>query len=416
MAKKSVVVLGAGFGGLRATMDIAKRLRRLKLLDKYEVVLVDHNDCHLYTPLLYKVAASADDQYEAKCTYEISALVKDLPVRFVESEIASLDLPAGDVHLKTGDPLHADYLVIALGSETNYFGIKGLRENSLQLKSVENALQIRAAISKAFAKGGDVKIIAGGGGPNGIELAAEMRDWADRAEKQNPTLHVSVSIVEAMATPLTGLDPHIQKTAAERLKKLGITLMLNAKIVSVTPDQIFIGPGIGSKLGSTIPFDVFIWTGGIKTPDMLTQLPLVKDAHGKPMAKNNMSCVPETPDLKLASMVYALGDSACIMSPKTGKPVPAVARVAITEGSIVAGNIIEEIKRTELSSHTFLSVAYRPRNYPYVIPIGEKWATAKFGPFVFSGWLAWAFSRAIEINYLRTVMSLGDAIVAWQKM
>src|SRR6185437_10695168 len=96
---------------------------------------------------------------------------------------------------------------------------------------------------------------------------------------------------------------------------------------------ITVGPAAGAKVGATIPFDVFIWTGGIKTPDMLTHLPIVKDAHGRPMAKNNMGCVAETPDLKLASAVYALGDSVCIMSPKTGKPVPAIARVAILEGS-----------------------------------------------------------------------------------
>ena len=410
MAKKSVVVLGAGFGGLRAAMDIAKGLRRLKLLGNYEVVLVDRNNCHLYTPLLYKVAASADGEYKSKCTYGTSSLIKRFPIRFVESEVASLDLPNGGVHLKNGEGLRADYLVIALGSETNYFGIQGLHENALQLKTVESALQIREAITKAFAKGGDVKIVAGGAGPNGIELAAEIHGWANRAEKENANLHVSVSIVEAMAGILPGLDPRIQKIAARRLAKLGIPVTLNAKIVSVSQKEI------ATDSGAKIPFDIFIWTGGMTTPNMLTQLPIVKDPRGRAMAKNNMSCVSGTPDLKLAPMVYALGDSVCFMNPKTGKPVPAIAPVAIAEGSVVAGNIIEGIKRTEFSSHNFLSSTYRPANYPYVIPIGEKWAAAKLGPLAFSGWLGWAFSRAIELNYLRTVMPLGDAWKAWKRM
>jgi NADH:ubiquinone reductase (H+-translocating) len=423
MAKKSVVILGAGFGGLRAAIDIAKSLRRLKLLDRYDVVLVDRNDCHLYVPLLYKVAASPDANEEKTCTYDITALIKGLPIRFVNAEIASLDLASGTIQLKTvaatPENVHADYLVIALGSETNFFGIPGMQENALQLKTLESALQIRAAITAAFARGGqtgvqpgaaEVKIVTGGAGPNGIELASEIRLWADHAQKKNPNLRVSVSIVEAMPGMLNGLDTRAAKIAAKRLEKLGIEVKTNMKITGVSANEITVDGA------APIPFDVFIWTGGVKTPNLLTQLPIVKDQRGKPMAKNDMACVPGTPDLKLAPMIYGIGDSVCFMDPKTGRAVPAVAHVAILEGQIAARNVIAEIKRSELGGHEFLASVYRPGDYPWVVPAGENWAVAKIGPFVFSGWLAWQFSHLVELYYLSSIMSPLRAWNTWRRM
>ena len=408
MAKKSVVVLGAGFGGLRTAMDVAEGLQKMKL-DAYEVVLIDRNDCHLFTPLLYKLAAAPETKRDT-CTYDTSSLIKDFPIRFVQTEIASLDLPSGTIHLKASESIHADYLVIALGSETNYFGIPGLNENALQLKTEEHAMQIRDALTKVFAKSDHINIVAGGAGPNGIELAGEIRIWADRAELENPNLRVSVSIIEAMPNILPGLDPKAAAHALLRLEKLGVEVKTNAKITAVSTNEIAIDGA------DKIPFDVFIWTGGIKTPDMITATPLEKELRGKPLAKSDMVCASGTPDLKLAPMVYGLGDSVCFMNPKTGKPVPAVARAAILEGGIAAHNILEEIKRSESPTYNLRLMTYYPSNYPYVIPIGENWAVAKFGPIVFWGWLGAMFEKLVAIHYLISIMPFGKAMEIWKRM
>jgi NADH dehydrogenase len=347
------------------------------------------------------------------CTYDISSLIKGFPIRFVQNEIASLDLMNGDIHLKTGEELKAEFLLIALGSETNYFGIPGLKENALQMKSIEHAMMIKDAVSKAFAKGGEVKIVVGGGGPNGTELAAELRLWGNHGEamgrKNNIPFRVTVSLLEAMPTLLPGLDPRVITTTAKRLEKLGVQVMTNGKIVGVAPNEITLDGG------KKIPFDVFIWTGGIKTPDMLTQLPLQKEPRGKPMAKTDMVCLPATPDLKLYGMIYGIGDSVCFMNPKTNRPLPAVARVAITEGAIAAHNIVEEIKKAELTNYAPRIKTYTPIDYPYVIPIGEGWAVAKLGPIVFSGWPASFFKDVIELNYLLSVMPFFTAFGVWMK-
>ena len=409
MAKKSVVVLGAGFGGLQAAMRIARKLQALKLLETYEVVLIDRSDCHLFTPLLYKIAASPDTSRDT-CTYDTSSLVAHFPIRFVEDEIMAIDVINGAVRLKAGGDLHADYLVIALGAETNYFGIPGLQENSLQLKTVESAMQIRDAVAKAFAKGGDVAIVAGGGGPNGIELAAELRHWANIAGEGNPNLNVSISIIEAMPTILPGFDRTAAAHALIRLEKLGIAIKTNAKITAVSTNEIAI------EGADKIPFDIFIWTGGIRTPDIVTGAPLEKEPHGKPLAKSDMACAPGTPDLKLAPMVYGLGDSVCFMNPKTGKPVPALARAAILQARVAAENIIEEIKQSELKNYHAKLTSFTPGNYPYVIPVGDNWSIAKFGPFVFWGWPGAMFQKLVALHYLVSIMPFDEAFKAWKRM
>jgi NADH dehydrogenase len=415
MQKKNIVVLGAGFGGLTAAMDVSKKLRAMHLLEKYGVVLIDRSDCHLFTPLLYKLAAAPGRDPGTTCTYDTTTLIKRFPIQFVQNEVASIDLMNGDIHLKTGEEIKADFLVIALGSETNYFGIQGLKEHSLQLKSADHALMIRRALEEVFAKGGDPTIAVGGAGANGIELAAEIRQWANRAQKENSGLHVSVALIEAMPTILPGLDPRVQAIATKRLAKLGVKVTTNAKIVSVSENAVSLDGG-ANDTRAQIPFNLFIWTGGIKTPDMLTALPLQKEPRGKPVAQNNMAFLPATPDLKLYPMVYGLGDSVFFMNPKTKRPVPAVARAAIMQAHVVAGNIIEEIKKAESKNYKPHIENYEATEYPYVIPIGDGWAVAKLGFIVFSSWPAWIFTKLIEINYLWSIMPLSDALTAWRAM
>jgi NADH:ubiquinone reductase (H+-translocating) len=418
MDKKNIVILGAGFGGLRSAMDIAKGLARLKLLQKYQVILIDRSDCHTFIPLLYKVAARPEPEHENNCSYDITSLIEGLSITFIQGEIVSPDIASGMIALKDGQTIHADYLVIALGSETNYFGIAGLKEHALQLKTIESALQVRTAVSTAFAKGGDVKIVAGGGGPNGLELAGELRLWANEEERKNPNLHVSVSIVEAMPTILPGFDLKIVSTAMRRLKKLNIDVKAGMKIGSVSENTISVGDAVNAN-AMAIPFDVFIWTGGTKTPDVLAAVPVAKEPRGKPMAQNGMECLPATPDLTLAPMVYAVGDNVCFINPKTQKPVPAVAHAAVSEGAVAAHNVLEEIKKAEVPGYQSTAQTYTPNaitTYAYVIPIGERWAAAKIGPFIFSGWLGWSASRVIELNYLWGIMPPGKALKAWLRM
>ncbi len=428
-AKKSIVILGAGFAGIRAAIDIARGLARRGLLARYAVTIVDRNDRHVFIPLLYKVAARPEPEHEDACTYDIAILMREFPITFVRGEVTTADPSTGSVTLHDGQMLHADYLVFALGSETNYFGIPGLKDHSLELKTLESAREVRAALQAAFAKGGTVRIVAGGGGPNGIELAAEMRQWADAEERKNPGLHAEVSIVEAMPSILTGFAPRAVKIARARLAKLGVTVMTGMKIVNVDAHAITAekgAPVVTAKTPApetppapqqeTIPFDVFVWTGGTRTPELLKGIPLEKDTRGRPLAAQNLACLPGSPDLTFIPKVYGIGDNVCFVDPDTSRPAPAVAHVAILEGHIAAHNLLEEIRHEEHPSHRADMVRYVPASYPWVIPIGENWAVAQIGPVIFSGRVGWWFARIVELYYLSTIMSLGKAWRSWRRM
>lgn len=420
MAHKKIVILGAGFGGLRAATLIAKKLKRFGLTQKYEVILIDKNDHHTYTPLLYEVATTSKEtadlcRLHEIAAYKIKSLVARLPIKFIQSEIKALDLMEGDIHLKGGTELIADFVVLALGSETNYFGIKGLKENSLPLKTFKDAVAVRDAVwnlameKSRHSPNGEIKIVIGGGGATGVELAGELKAWCGELEKDFKKCRLDVKIIEAQATILGGLAPKVIALTETRLKHLGIDILANEKIVSASKDEVT----LGSR--RKVPFNVFIWAGGIKSPSVISKLPLHAEPHGRPITAGEMECLPQTPNLKLHTKVYGLGDSICFYDPKTQKPIPAVARAAIAQARVVAHNIIEEIKQLELPNYELRIMNYAPKEYPYIIPVGGKYAIAKIGPFVISGFLGWILKGLVELNYLLSIMPPLHALKIWLK-
>ena len=171
---KSIIVLGAGFGGLKVATSIAKKT-------KQEVILVDRNDYQVFTPTLYEIAATSKEtanylDLKKIVTFPIQELIRGYPIKFIQTSVEALDLINGDIHCAGNLKLKFDYLVLALGSETNYFGIPGLLENSLPLKTFMDALAIRNRIFNAISEENKrIKILIGGGGSTGVELAGELR-------------------------------------------------------------------------------------------------------------------------------------------------------------------------------------------------------------------------------------------------
>lgn len=411
---KKVVVLGAGFGGLRTAALLAKKLRSLHFLGKYEVVLVDRNEHQTYTPLLYEIATTSKETANISglhnlATYKISSLIGKLPITFVQAEIVSMDPIEGDVHLSNDTELCADFLVVALGSETNYFGMPGLREHAMPLKSFRDAVALRDTVLNLIQDGRkEIKIVIGGGGATGVELAGELKAWCGELEK-NHICKLRVLIIEGQPSILAGLHAKVVSLATQRLKKMGVEILSSKRVVSTTSSFVTLDDG------KTTSFDVLIWAGGIKSPDVLSKLPLHAESHGKPVAESGMECLPQTPNLKLHSKVYGLGDSVCFYDPKTQKPIPAVARAALVQADVVAHNVIEEIKKTESTTYNLKPKTYVPREYPYIVPVGGKYAIAKIGPFVISGFCGWIIKGFVELNYLLSIMLFWKALKIWLK-
>lgn len=404
---QSVVVLGAGFGGLRTALKLSKSIRKNKLLAR--VILIDVNPYHTYTPTLYEAATTSKEvtnniQLKSIITFPIAEILKKQGVEIVQDRVESLDLIGGDIHCAKSEKLKFDYLVIALGSEPHFFGIPGLQSSALTLKSFVDAIKIRDKIWELFAEGRrEIQVIIGGGGTTGVELAAEIQGWLPELSEEFKGCSTKVTIVEANPTVLSGFSEKVVNKVYRRLKNIGIETLVHETIEQADREKVFL------KNGRVLPYDVLVWTGGVKAVNLIGTLPLKIEKRGRMEVAGEMECLPQSPDLKLYGKIYALGDAVCFYDPVSGKPIPGVARAAISQANIVAHNILCDLKGTGTSKK------YRPMNYPYIIPVGGKWAVAKLGPIVISGFLGWVLKGLVEINYLLSIMPFWRAIRTWLK-
>lgn len=416
--KKKIVILGGGFGGVKAAFSLCKKIKKLGLEEKYELLLIDKNSYHTYTPILYEVVATSEEiadqtQLKEMATFDLKSVFSGYRIIILQDLVKELDLLNGDIHLEKNGVLKFDYLMLAIGSEINYFGIPGLKEHSLSLKSFFDALKIRDVVWNEIKKTNgkkETKIIIGGGGATGIELAGELRSWICKLEKRLPKCSTSVTIVEAYPSLLFGFDEKIIKAVTRRLTAIGVKLLLNKIIEKVEGQKIVL------KSGHLLDYDILIWAGGAKTASLMGTLPLKKEIKRRVGVAGEMECSPQNPDLKLYEKIYGLGDAICFYNPKTGRPMPMMAETAIEQAEVAAFNIMEDIKLSEGLSKKIRHKKYIPREYSYVVTAGGKYAAAKIGPLVFWGLAGWILKELVVLYYLiRRLLPPGRAIRVWLK-
>jgi len=413
-AKKNIVILGAGFGGLRAALLLAKKRRALGMESRCRITLIDRNSYQTYTPTLYEASTTAKEiannlDLKSIVTLPIAKIIKDSGIEFAETEVKTLDLAEGDIHCGNGQKYRFDYLILALGSETNYFDIPGLRENALALKTFVDALKIRDKIADAMQSGkSEARVIIGGGGSTGVELAGELHGWLSELQeevykKEHRQVAFSVTLVEAGPSILLGFPDPIVKKVQKRLQGFQTEIIVNAPIEKVAPGETIL------KNGRSLSYDVLIWTGGVKASSLMGTLPLKLEKRGRVEVVGGMECLPQSPDLRLYGRIYGLGDAVCFYDPITGRPIPGVARAALSQAKVVAENIILDILGEKHHRD------YLPKDYPYIIPVGGKWAIAKLGPFILWGFFGWILKGLVEFNYLLSVLSFWKAVKIWLK-
>ncbi len=406
--KENIVILGAGFGGLRAAMLLGRAVKREKLKNS-DVILIDENDYHTFTPTLYEISTTpkeAGNYMDLKSvnTFPVENILKKLPVKFINSEAVKIDTAERSVHLKDGRHIPYGKLIIAIGSEANFFGIKEAETKALKLKSFKDAIKIRDTVWDTIcgaSPSDSVNIIIGGAGPTGVELTGEIQKWIAQLKEEGYNCKTTTTLISGSRRILNRFDRRIGENGEKRLKKLG------ANITTGMINEI-VGSRVYLDGGETLKFDVLIWTGGVKGNSLSKTASLKTDESGRIVAGDDLSCIFENAEVNNENKVFAIGDAASITDKRTGKPVPGAARAAISQASVVAKNIIHGGKGK--SKKTF-----RPRNYPYVVPIGGKYSIVKIGPFVISGLVGWLFKGLIELNYLASIMPLREAFAVWLK-
>ncbi len=403
--RKTILILGAGFAGLAAALTLEKLRRR----DEYNVILVDKNCYHLYHALLYEVATAAIDITEPDLIALQSGVcirIKALQDIFLKKKInvmqeiiTGIDLADNRVKLEQGGEVMYDALIFALGSQSNDFHIPGLAEHSISMKELPDALAIHlkidALLRRAGAKGRG-KIVIGGGGVSGVEVAGELRHYLLTLARQgriNPT-RFEVNLIEAGPTLLPGMTPWVQANTMERLRDLGVTVRVGEPITSVDDQYVRL------KDGTTHGYDLFVWSGGIQGHELVTSL-------GVPLIGKRQVGVTNELSIPGHDNVYVIGDAMFFIDDITKRPVPQVAQVAIGQGRQAARNIVAR-------SRGLAAKPYRPSMLGYVFPVGGRWAISTVG-FNLKGWPAWVLRKLVDLKYFLSIVSFTNALRVWYR-
>jgi NADH dehydrogenase len=376
-----VVIIGAGFGGLWATRALAQ--------GPFNVTLIDRNNYHTFLPLLYQVAAA--ELEPEQIIYPLRSILRRLPnVGFLMAEVSRIDFEERVVETRAG-PVSYDYLILAAGSTTNFFGVGGT-EHAYPLKTLDEAIRLRNHILCCFERavslsdpGRRRKVLSFaivGGGPTGVEFAgalAELLRGPLRKDYSKLSLSDSkVILLEAAGSLLGGLPRRLAVYAVDRLRRMGVDVRLNAAVSSIEADAVYL------KDGTVVPAETVVWTAGVRGERSAATWGFTVDRSGR---------VPVEPTLQLAGHpeVYIVGDLARFE--QDGRSLPMVAPVAMQQATTAARNI-----RRQFSGQPLMP--FRFRDPGMMATIGRNAAVAHFAGLAITGfpaWLAWLGVHLVKL-------------------
>jgi NADH dehydrogenase len=382
-----VLILGGGFGGMYAALEFERALARGADVD---VTLVNRDNFFLFTPMLHEVAASDLD-----ITNIVSPIRKLLRrVTFFHGNVESIDLVQKRVGLSHGHEEHChslpyDYLVLALGSTTNFYNVPGLEDRALTMKSLDDAIHLRNRLianleeadfeCAAPLRAPLLNFVVAGGGFAGVETIAAMNDFLREAVQSFPHLRedmLRIILVHAGTIILPELGEKLGTYAQRKLMEHKVEIHSNCKVTAVTDREVTLSDG------TTVLTNTLVWTAGTSPNSLLDTLPCTK-AQGRILVNEYLE-VPE------CAGVWALGDCAFVPDRKTGKSHPLTAQHALREGKVAAHNILGSI------------FGYRKKPFLYttlgrLAPIGKRTGVANILGVNFSGFVAWWLWRTIYL-------------------
>ena len=374
---KRVVIIGGGFGGLYA----AKALKKAPV----RITLVDRRNYHLFQPLLYQVATAALNPSDIAAPIR-AVLRKQKNVSVIMGDATGIDLDRKLVRLADGE-LAYDILIIATGATHSYFGHPEWEENAPGLKTIEDALEIRRRVLRAFEAAERetdsarqqawLNFVVVGGGPTGVELAGALSEIARQTmirdfRRINPS-SARVILIEGVSRVLPPYPPTLSEKAASQLRGLGVEVMTNAIVTNVSDHDVRIGE-------TTIPTRTVLWAAGVQASPLARTLGAPLDRAGRVLVEPDLS-VPGHPE------VFVIGDLAAV------EKVPGVAPAAIQEGTHTAKNIERMIAGQP-------SLPFRYHDKGSLATIGRAAGVADFGRIKLSGFLAWAAWLSVHIFFL----------------
>lgn len=383
MARRKVVVIGGGFGGLH----VVRSLKRADL----DILLIDKSNHHLFQPLLYEVATAAISPGEiATPLREIIRNQENVTV--VMGEVVEINKEKKTVTLANQEKVSFDFLVVAIGARHSYFGKNEWELFAPGLKTIKDALKIREQILLSFERAERLSALSGqtqplnfviiGGGPTGVEMAGAIGEIASRTLHKNfryiEPEKASIYLVEAMSGILPMFPPELAQKAEEMLTKLGVTVLKGKKVTEINAQGVQIDDRF-------IPSQNVIWAAGNQVSDLLKSLNTPLDRAGRAVVGPDLT-IPGEPDL------FVIGDAASFTA-ETGKVLPGVAQVAMQEGCYVANLIKRQIPPNQRKPFSYFDKGS-------MATIGKMKAIAVIGKWKTSGFFAWLIWAFVHILFL----------------
>ncbi len=380
--RPTVVIVGAGFGGLRA----ARALRKAPV----DVVLVDRHNYHLFQPLLYQVATAGLEPEEIARPVR-AILRRQSNVEFRMTEVTGLD--ASGKRIVTADgPIAYDYLILAVGGQTNYFGLESVLRHGFGLKDIPEAIRIRNQVLHAFERAmletdperrrAELTFVVVGGGPTGVEMAGALSELIRLVlVKDYPRLNVKdvrVMLLEATDRLLAAMPARLRDAAAETLWRKHVEVRFGATVADYDGARVLL------KSGEVIPANTLIWAAGVKAVSLTGRV-------GLPTAQQGRVPVAPTLDVPGHPDIYVIGDAAYLEV--AGAPLPMMAPVALQMAETAAENIRRRIAGRP-------PVAFRYHDPGSLATIGRNAAVAYIHGIGFTGFLAWVVWLVVHIIQL----------------
>jgi NADH dehydrogenase len=392
---KRILIIGGGFGGLYAAKTLAKT--------QASITLVDRRNYHLFQPLLYQVATAALNPSDIAAPIR-AVLRKQKNVSVIMGDVNAIDVDRRIVTMADGE-LAYDILIVATGATHSYFSHPEWEENAPGLKTIEDALEIRRRVLRAFEAAERetdperqkawLTFVIVGAGPTGVELAGALSEIARQTmlrdfRRINPS-SARVILLEGRERVLPPYPPPLSAKAAEQLRHLGVEVMTDAVVTRMSDHEVCIGD-------ATIPTRTILWAAGVQASPLARSLGVPLDRAGRVLVEPDLS-IPGHPD------VFVIGDLATVKN-DDGSLVPGVAPAAIQEGIHTAKNIARM-----LDGQPTLSFRYRDKGS--LATIGRAAGVADFGRVKLSGFIAWAAWLAIHIFFLIGFRNRVLVILQW---
>lgn len=453
--RKRIVILGGGFGGV----TVLKKLQTHFQTDvSVDIAMVSKDNYLLFTPMLHEIASGMIEtrhivtpirefcnrsRFYCATVKNIDLEKKKVSIRSSTSSVSALAeiIGGSSINLsttatnflesKTRSHLYYDYLVIALGSETKFFGMSDIQQNAFTIKTINDAINLRnhiiylleqadqlllsalptADVDNTYGYIDNAKTLAelqkkiltfviAGGGFAGVETAGEINDFIRDSVKEYyhniESNNIRVIIVHSGDRLLPEMSKELAEFALERLHKSGIEIILNQRVIGATPNTVSL------KDGTIMPTKTIIWSGGVAPSSLLTGISCEHD-H-----KSGRIIVDKYLELSNYKEVYALGDCAHIIDPNSGDPYPPTAQHAIREGAVVANNIIASIEGRLGDRKTF---DYKTKGM--MASIGKRTGIGNLLGIEVQGILAWLIWRGYYLVHLPTFQKKIRVLADW---